>query len=68
MVLIEIVMIVLYVVEYWQMRNEGVMKRTPNWKVDAKQVDRLKVKSGYEDELSDDGQDPDAYMIDKGTN
>lgn len=42
------------------MRAEGVMKRTPNWKVNAKQVDRLKVRSGYEDELSDDGQDPDA--------
>jgi len=53
-IVIEIAMIVLYVIEYNEMKNEGVLKRTPNWQADAKEVDRLKVKSGYEDELSDD--------------
>ena len=56
-------MILLYAIEYCQIRAQGVMKRTPNWKVDANQVDKLKVKSGYMDELSDDGQDQDALMV-----
>lgn len=62
-VIIEIAMIVFYIMEYCDMQNSGVLKRTPNWQADAKEVDRLKVKSGYDDELSDDDQDPDAYMI-----
>ena len=53
-VIIEIAMITLYIIEYCDMRNSGVLDRKPNWKADAKEVDRLKVKSGYEDELSDD--------------
>ena len=57
---LEIAMIVFYVIEYTEMKEAGLMKRTPNWQADAIEVDRLKVKSGYEDELSDD-QDVDAY-------
>ena len=59
-------MIILYVTEFLQMRSEGMMKRTPIWKVDAEKVDRLKVKAGYEDELSEDDQDPDAYLVEEG--
>ena len=43
-----------------------MMKRAPTWAVNAKQIDRLKVKSAYEDELSEDEQDPDAYLIEEG--
>ena len=48
------------------MRAEGMMKRAPTWAVNAKQIDRLKVKSAYDDELSEDEQDPDAYLIEEG--
>jgi len=63
--IIEVVMIVLYVIEYCQMRD-NLLKRKANWKVDAKQVDRMKVNAGFEDDLSDDGQDPDEYMTKSG--
>jgi len=36
LIIIEIVMLILSVVEYCQMRSEGRMDRTPNWQVDAK--------------------------------
>ena len=55
---IEVVMILLYVIEYCQMRD-NLLKRKANWKVDAKQVDRMKVNAGFEDDLSEDDQDPD---------
>ncbi len=51
-------MILLYIIEYCQMRD-NLLKRKANWKVDAKQVDRMKVNAGFEDDLSEDDQDPD---------
>ena len=63
--IIEVVMIILYVIEYCQMRD-NLLKRKANWPVDAKQVDRMKVNAGFEDDLSDDGQDPDEYMTKSG--
>jgi len=58
-------MLCLYVTEYCQMRST-LLKQKANWKVDAKQVDRLKVMGGYDEDLSDDGQDPDEHMRKEG--
>ena len=50
----EIVMLILYVWEYCQMRN-SLLQCKASWKVDAKQVDRMKVMGGLDDDLSEDG-------------
>lgn len=46
--------------------RDDLLKRKANWKVDAKQVDRMKVNAGFEDDLSEDDQDPDQFMIQSG--
>ena len=60
-------MLCLSVTEYCQMR-EQLMKRKPSdWKnIDRKKVDRMRVMGGFEDDLSEDDQDPDAYMKQEG--
>ena len=62
----EIILLMFYVWEYCQMRNT-LLKRKASWKVDAKQVDRMKVMGGFDDDLSEDDQDPDEYMTKEGT-
>ena len=53
---IELVLLILYVCEYCQLRNdETVMKRKPVWPVNAKEIDRMKVMAAFEEDLSDDG-------------
>ena len=47
------------------MRNT-LMKKKAAWAVDAKQVDRMKVMAGFDDDLSEDDQDPDEYMAKEG--
>lgn len=64
---IQVVMLLLSVTEYCQLRNSLMVKKKAAWKgVDKNQVERLRVMGGYEDDLSDDGQDPDEYMTRKG--
>ena len=63
--IIELLMIILYIVEHCQLKTDHAKAV---WKGDAKQVDRMKVNAGFEDDLSEDDQDPDAYMVHEGPN
>ena len=61
MIVIQVVLLICYIVEYCQMRAT-LMKKPKYFTVERKEVDRLRVMGGLEDDLSDD-HDPDENLI-----
>ena len=44
-----------------------MQRKNKDWKsVDRDKVERLRVMGGFEDDLSEDDQDPDQYMAKEG--
>lgn len=61
MIVIQLVLLLCYIAEYCQMRVT-LMKKPKYFTVERKEVDRLRVMGGLEDDLSDD-HDPDENLI-----